>query len=95
MDESSMYDVVRPILDAAPETEPPSMQCFDSKLATSGLLINTVNTLSTPMPHGLIATMEHGIFRFLWKGGNLSVGYNVEGEEAIEIMLDTLFMRPS
>jgi hypothetical protein len=71
MDESSMYDVVRPVLDVASKIEPPSMQCLDSKLVVNGLLVDTVKILGTPLPHGLLKTTEFDIWKFLWEGGKL------------------------
>jgi hypothetical protein len=59
-------------------------------LTIKGRIVDTVEHLGKPMSGILTYAPLSEVAAFLWEGGNLLVKQNIDGEQAVEIMLQTL-----
>ncbi|TXC02859.1 hypothetical protein FocTR4_00015666 [Fusarium oxysporum f. sp. cubense] len=89
-DESSLYDAMPALSSALDEQKALEIRLSGSELAITGHVVDTIKCLSTPISSNLTWGSFSEIAAFLWEGGNLLIKQNIEGDQAVEIMLHTL-----
>ncbi|KAF4333992.1 heterokaryon incompatibility 6 OR allele [Fusarium beomiforme] len=89
-DETSLNDTIPRSPDASGEESTLEISYTGSKLAIKGHIVDTVERLGTPISSNSTYTTFSELAAFLWTGGNLLVQQNIQGDQAVEIMLQTL-----
>ncbi|KAL9566274.1 hypothetical protein ACKAV7_009633 [Fusarium commune] len=89
-DESSLYDAIPALSSALDEQKALEIRLSGSKLSITGHTVDTIKCLSRPISSNLTWATFSEIAALLWEGGNLLVKENIEGDQAVEIMLHTL-----
>ncbi|SCO91081.1 uncharacterized protein FRV6_15209 [Fusarium oxysporum] len=89
-DESSLYDAIPALSSALDGQKALEIRLSGSELAITGHIVDTIKCLSTPISSNLTWGSFSEIAALLWEGGNLLIKQNIEGDQAVEIMLHTL-----
>ncbi|KAF4493496.1 Heterokaryon incompatibility 6, OR allele, partial [Fusarium agapanthi] len=89
-DDSSLQDELPALSSGLDGQKALEIRLSGSELVITGHILDTIKCLSTPMSSNLTWGTFSEIATLLWEGGNLLMKQNVEGDQAVEIMLHTL-----